>query len=138
ILAGLETSGRRVEQIAADIAALQAEGYTSIAVISKTAAGSTEAYEALAAGGVKELRLITKNTPTFEKGILVIPAYLAKGVEFDAVLIYDASLQSYHRENERKLFYTACTRAMHRLLLYSAGEWTPFIQAVDTSLYELL
>lgn len=138
ILAGLESSGRRVEQIAADIAALQAEGYTSIAVITKTAAGSSEAYEALAAGGVKELRLITKNTPTFEKGILVIPAYLAKGVEFDAVLIYDASLQSYHRENERKLFYTACTRAMHRLLLYSAGEWTPFIQAVDTSLYELL
>ncbi|WP_039789126.1 RNA polymerase recycling motor HelD [Paenibacillus riograndensis] len=137
-LTRLESSGRRVERIAADIAALQSEGYTSIAVITKTAAGSTEAYEALAAGGVKELRLITKNTPTFDKGILVIPAYLAKGVEFDAVLIYDASLQSYHRENERKLFYTACTRAMHRLLLYTAEEWTPFIQAVDTSLYELV
>ncbi len=137
-LTRLESSGRRVERIAADIAALQAEGYTSIAVITKTAAGSTEAYEALAAGGVKELRLITKNTPTFDKGILVIPAYLAKGVEFDAVLIYDASLQSYHRENERKLFYTACTRAMHRLLLYTTGEWTPFVQAVDTSLYELV
>ncbi len=137
-LARLESSGQRVERIAADIAALQAEGYTSIAVITKTAAGSIEAYEALASGGVKELRLITKNTPTFEKGILVIPAYLAKGVEFDAVLIYDASLQSYHRENERKLFYTACTRAMHRLMLYTAGEWTPFVQAVDTSLYELV
>lgn len=137
-LTRLESSGRRVERIAADIAALQAEGYTSIAVITKTAAGSTEACEALAAGGVKELRLITKNTPTFDKGILVIPAYLAKGVEFDAVLIYDASLQSYHRENERKLFYTACTRAMHRLLLYTTGEWTPFVQAVDTSLYELV
>ncbi|KWX83745.1 helicase [Paenibacillus riograndensis] len=137
-LTRLENSGRRVKRIAADIAALQAEGYTSIAVITKTAAGSTEAYEALAAGGVKELRLITKNTPTFDKGILVIPAYLAKGVEFDAVLIYDASLQSYHRENERKLFYTACTRAMHRLLLYTAEEWTPFVQAVDPSLYELV
>lgn len=40
----------------------------------------------------------------FEKGILVIPAYLAKGVEFDAVLIYDASTQTYDRESERKLF----------------------------------
>ncbi|MNC44017.1 Helicase IV [compost metagenome] len=107
-------------------------------MITKTAAESREAYETLRAGGSEELRLITKNTPTFEKGILVIPAYLAKGVEFDAVLIYDASMQSYHRENERKLFYTACTRAMHRLLLYTTGEWSPFVQAVDMSLYELV
>ncbi|MGN7762463.1 RNA polymerase recycling motor HelD [Paenibacillus sp. 22594] len=131
-------SEKRAERIAADLAALQAEGFTSIAVITKTAAESREAYETLTAGGSKELRLITKNTPTFEKGTLVIPAYLAKGVEFDAVLIYDASLQSYHQESERKLFYTACTRAMHRLLLYTTGEWTPFVQGVDRSLYELV
>jgi DNA helicase-2/ATP-dependent DNA helicase PcrA len=68
---------------------------------------------------------------------LIIPAYLAKGVEFDAVLIYDASSRTYHRESERKLFYTACTRAMHRLLLYTTGEWTLFIQAMDMSLYEV-
>lgn len=134
----MECSGKRAERIAADLAALQAEGFTSIAVITKTAAESREAYETLTAGGSKELRLITKNTPTFEKGTLVIPAYLAKGVEFDAVLIYDASPQSYDRESERKLFYTACTRAMHRLLLYTTGEWTPFVQGVDPSLYELV
>ena len=68
---------------------------------------------------------------------MVIPAYLAKGVEFDAVLIYDASSRTYHLESERKLFYTACTRAMHRLLLYATGEWTPFLQTVDASLYEV-
>ncbi|OKP83149.1 RNA polymerase recycling motor HelD [Paenibacillus sp. P32E] len=134
----MECSEKRAERIAADLAVLQAEGCTSIAVITKTAAESREAYETLTAGGSKELRLITKNTPTFEKGTLVIPAYLAKGVEFDAVLIYDASPQSYDRESERKLFYTACTRAMHRLLLYTTGEWTPFVQAVDPSLYELV
>ncbi|OKP93302.1 helicase [Paenibacillus sp. P3E] len=134
----MECSEKRAERIAADLAVLQAEGCTSIAVITKTAAESREAYETLTAGGSKELRLITKNTPTFEKGTLVIPAYLAKGVEFDAVLTYDASPQSYDRESERKLFYTACTRAMHRLLLYTTGEWTPFVQAVDPSLYELV
>lgn len=66
----------------------------------------------------------------------MIPAYLAKGVEFDAVLIYDASPQTYHRESERKLFYTACTRAMHRLQLYTTGEWTPFVGGVEQGLYE--
>lgn len=68
---------------------------------------------------------------------MVIPVYLAKGVEFDAVLIYDASSQVYSRPSERKLLYTACTRAMHRLLLYTTEEWTPFVRVLDTSLYEI-
>lgn len=127
----------RVERIVADLAKLQEEGFSSIAIITKTANESNEVYETLKNYGCHELRLITKRTPTFEKGIQVIPAYLAKGVEFDAVLIYDASSQSYERESERKLFYTACTRAMHRLLLYSNGDWTPFIQDIDKSLYEV-
>ncbi len=128
------------EQLAAhmaeQLAALQAEGFASIAVITKTAAESIEAYERLLAQGGPALRLVTKRTQVFAKGVLVIPAYLAKGVEFDAVLIYDASARTYRRERERKLFYTACTRAMHRLLLYAAGQWTPFLQDVDPSLYD--
>ncbi|MDR0268673.1 RNA polymerase recycling motor HelD [Paenibacillus sp.] len=127
----------RAQRIVEHLTELQAEGFVSIGVITKTADESKEAYERLTSQGCQGLKLVTKNTPTFEKGTLVIPVYLAKGVEFDAVLIYDASSQTYHRESERKLFYTACTRAMHRLLLYTTGEWTPFIQALDTSLYEV-
>lgn len=127
---------QRASRIKEDLTALMAEGLDSIAVITKTAAESREAYEALAAQGCENLRLVTKETLTFEKGTLVIPAYLAKGVEFDAVLIYDASTQMYQRESERKLFYTACTRAMHRLLLYTTSDWSHFIQALDSSLYE--
>lgn len=137
LLCKADSSEKRVERIAADLAALQAEGFESIAVITKTATESCDAYEALTDAGCQALRLITKKTPTFENGVHVIPAYLAKGVEFDAVLIYDASSQTYHRESERKLFYTACTRAMHQLILYTTGDWTPYIQAVDRSLYDL-
>lgn len=127
----------RTTTIIKDLAELMAEGLDSIAVITKTAAESHAAYEELKAQGCETVRLITKETLTFEKGILVIPAYLAKGVEFDAVLIYDASTQTYGRESERKLFYTACTRAMHRLLLYSTSDWSHFIQPLGKSLYEL-
>lgn len=128
---------KRAERIAADLAALQAEGFGSIAVITKTAAESRDAHEALTAQGCQALRLVTKKTPVFEKGAMVIPAYLAKGVEFDAVLIYEASSQAYSRESERKLFYTACTRAMHRLLVYSTGEWTPYIRDVNPLLFKV-
>ena len=102
------------------------EGYTSIAIICKTAHESKLVYERLE-GRWKRLRLIDQETVTFQQGIMVIPAYLAKGVEFDAVMIYNASSNEYHLERERKLFYTACTRAMHELHLFSLGTPSPFI-----------
>ncbi|MNI85599.1 Helicase IV [compost metagenome] len=104
-----------------------------IAVICKTAAESLKAYEELSAD--LPVKLIKKTTLSFEKGIHIIPAYLAKGVEFDAVLIYDGSDLKYTRETERKLFYTACTRAMHLLHVYSVGEPSRFIRETDKSAY---
>lgn len=101
--------------------------YQSIAVICKTAAESKRIHHALQTH-IPKLRLIEKETVTFEKGIVVIPAYLAKGVEFDAVIISNASKESYGHESERKLFYTACTRAMHELHLVFTNELTSFIQ----------
>jgi len=125
----------KAASIVADLAALKAEGFDSIAVITRTAADSREAYEAMAAQGAEDLRVVTKTTLVFEKGTMIIPAYLAKGVEFDAVLIYDASSEGYQGEGERKLFYTACTRAMHRLHLYSTGEPNEYVRALDRELY---
>lgn len=123
-------------QIAADIAVLKAEGFDSIVVITKTAAESQKAYEALRIYGVDKLQLISKETPSFEKGVMVIPVYLAKGVEFDAVLVYNASSEAYGRESERKLLYTACTRAMHRLNLYAMDGWSPFVEALPSNSYD--
>lgn len=127
---------KRDAQILEDIASLRAEGFASIAVITKTAAESREAYESLRIQGGEGLQRITKETLAFEKGVMVIPVYLAKGIEFDAVLIYNASPAAYGRDNERKLLYTACTRAMHRLHLYTTGDWSPFVQALPANLYE--
>ncbi|MNW33423.1 Helicase IV [compost metagenome] len=137
LLTRLGGGEKRDAQILADIAALRAEGFDSIAVITKTAAESREAYDSLRIYGDEALQLITKETSDFEKGMMVIPAYLAKGVEFDAVLIYDASSEAYGRDNERKLLYTACTRAMHRLHLYTTGDWSPFMQALPANVYEI-
>lgn len=110
-----------------DVLKLHAQGYHYVAVICKTAEESAQVYRELE----KRLpvRLVTKETPNFQKGTLVLPAYLAKGVEFDAVIIYDGSAEKYGREHERKLFYTACTRAMHLLHIYSLGQPSPFLPA---------
>lgn len=116
-----------------DIESLRTEGYETIAVICKTATESLGAFEILSPE--LPVKLIKKTTLSFEKGIHIIPAYLAKGVEFDAVLIYDGSNLKYTREAERKLFYTACTRAMHLLHIYSVGEPSRFILEADPSTY---
>lgn len=110
-----------------DVLNLHAAGYHYVAVICKTAAESADVYAKLQ--NKLPVRLVTKETPNFQKGTLVLPAYLAKGVEFDAVIIYDGSEEKYGRENERKLFYTACTRAMHLLHIYSLGKLSRFLPA---------
>jgi DNA helicase-2/ATP-dependent DNA helicase PcrA len=122
------------EKIISDINAFLDAGYTSIAIICKTAKESEGVYEVL--GHQLSLLLITKHTLLFEKGIQVIPAYLAKGVEFDAVILYNGSREQFSRENERKLFYTACTRAMHILHIYALGEWSPFLADLQEETYE--
>ncbi|WP_379133700.1 RNA polymerase recycling motor HelD [Paenibacillus sp. sgz500958] len=108
-----------------DITELHSRGYHYVAVICKTAEESSLVHARLSAS--LQVSLVTKETPNFQKGTLVLPAYLAKGVEFDAVIIYDGSSDKYNHENERKLFYTACTRAMHLLHIYSLGEPSRFI-----------
>lgn len=117
------------------ISSLRDEGHRTIAVICKTALECQEAYHALQDD--IPVRLIEKETISYEKGTLVIPSYLAKGVEFDAVIIYNASEIQYGRENERKLFYTACTRAMHELHLYYVGEMSPFLSGLSPETYIL-
>ncbi|GAB6926061.1 RNA polymerase recycling motor HelD [Paenibacillus sp. JCM 10914] len=117
--------------VIADIRELHSQGYEYVAVICRTEAESRRVQQQLA--DEMPARLITKNTPSFEKGTLVVPAYLAKGVEFDAVIIYNGSEDVYHRESDRKLFYTACTRAMHRLHVYHVGEKSHFIPHLQPS-----
>ncbi|MFS0776602.1 RNA polymerase recycling motor HelD [Neobacillus sp. 3P2-tot-E-2] len=109
------------------------EGHRTIAVICRTAAESKRVYDAM-----KDdipVHLIEKATIAYEKGILVIPSYLAKGIEFDAVILYDSS--QYTNESERKLFYTVCTRAMHRLHMYATKDISPLMNRVPSTLYEV-
>lgn len=107
-------------------------GDETIAVICKTASESEQVYKQLMPD-LHNVKLIDKQTLSYEKGVLVIPSYLAKGIEFDAVFIHNAA--EYQLEYERKLFYTACTRAMHTLILFSTEDGNPFIKEADETSY---
>ena len=61
---------------------------------------------------------ITDSDTQYNGGICTITSYLAKGLEFDSVIISDSNRYS---ENilDTKLLYVACTRAMHTLDIIS-------------------
>ncbi|AOZ94104.1 RNA polymerase recycling motor HelD [Paenibacillus crassostreae] len=124
------------QKIIEDINQLNAAGYEHTAIICKTLEETEQVYADLK--DHLTLKKVTKTTPSFVKGTLVIPSYLAKGVEFDAVIIYNGSNEIYARESERKLFYTVCTRAMHLLHIYSLGEASHFITDIDSEKYSLV
>ncbi|WP_226666591.1 RNA polymerase recycling motor HelD [Metabacillus litoralis] len=107
--------------------------YQSIAIICKTAEESIVVHDLLKE--YIDIYLVDKRSNEFDKGVVVIPAYLAKGIEFDAVIIFNASNKRYTDDSVRNLFYTACTRAMHELYVFYEGDLTPFIREISEELY---
>ncbi|CAM5219914.1 Rep family ATP-dependent DNA helicase OS=Ureibacillus acetophenoni OX=614649 GN=SAMN05877842_113103 PE=4 SV=1 [Ureibacillus acetophenoni] len=112
--------------ITTKVAKLQSQGYKSIAIICKSAEESRSAFEALK--DIEGIKLMKNGSAEYEQGVVVIPSYLAKGIEFEAVIIYNASEAVYGDESLRRIFYTACTRAMHELQLYSVGNPSYFME----------
>ncbi len=117
-----------------EISQLQARGARAIAIIGKTATECRDLMHSLQ--GRVEAVHITEETDACPAGVIVIPSYLAKGLEFDAVVISDASARRYPDERDRRLLYTVCTRALHDLCALHAGTLTPLIEQMDGSLYE--
>lgn len=109
------------------------EGHETIAVICKSMR-ECEKYKELLEDD-EEINLIRSNTKTYQKGVVFVPVYLAKGIEFDAVIVPDASEHNYNTENERYLLYTACTRAMHDLTLVFMDKPSPFIKEIPKEKY---
>ena len=80
-----------------------------------------DAYVTLLKTGV-ETNLIDADSTVFSTGIIVCTIHLAKGLEFDRVIVPDANAETYHMEMDRNLLYIACTRAMHKLTLIALGK----------------
>jgi DNA helicase-2/ATP-dependent DNA helicase PcrA len=116
-----------------DIQSLQTEGSRSIAVICRTARRCIELHKRL--HEKVDVELLTTDNYIFTGGTAVLPSYLAKGLEFDAVLVYEAGAGSYSDEGERRLFYMVCSRALHHLHIYYSDSLSRFVREVAPELY---
>lgn len=113
------------EAVANDIGYFFEQGYESVAIICKTQKEADDVYGRL--NSRVRVSLISPRDGEVHKGASVIPSYIAKGLEFDAVIVYNAAKENYSTGFDRKLLYVACTRALHRLVIYHTGEKSPFL-----------
>ena len=101
------------------------KGYQSIGLICKTQKDAFYWYERLK--DKTDIRLIKSDSAAVLNGTFIIPVYMSKGLEFDAVLICDADHEHYSTKEDKKLLYIACTRALHRLNLFYTGAISPLL-----------
>jgi Superfamily I DNA and RNA helicases len=120
-------------RLAEDIASFKKQGYKLIAVICKTAGESEAMYKSIKS--YVDIDLISNQNEVYQGGVVLIPSYLAKGLEFDAVLVNSVDAAEYSKEEERRLLYTVCTRALHELYLYYYDNLSGFIKKMDGDCY---
>lgn len=116
-----------------DVKRLKEQGYSSIAILCKTAQGSRSVFERI--GRDTGAVLVTGEDDQYSTGVVVIPSYLSKGLEFDAVLVIHTPREGYERAEEMRLLYTVLTRALHVLHIYTTEPRPEFLKHVDSWLY---
>lgn len=92
------------------------KGYKTVAVICKTDKEAEKTYNSLSKYGI-DITNIKSSDVEYSGGVFVLTSALSKGLEFDAVLINDASSNVYDENNmdDMHLLYVAETRALHEL-----------------------
>ena len=104
------------KQLVSDILDLRDKGFQRICIITKSSNEAKAIYEGLK-GFIDEIEVLTPDSQN-EPDFLVSPSYMAKGLEFDAVINYN-SIDNPYEEEDKYLYYVACTRAQHDLVLYN-------------------
>lgn len=104
-----------VDEILKNIQYIYEHGFKSVAIITKNSAETNNLYNKLVKKNIKYS--FTKNMIK-KDCVSIMPSYLAKGLEFDGVIIYN-DINNKYTEEEKKLHYVAITRAQHILFVYN-------------------
>lgn len=109
--------GERVEYYSENINKLLEKikiKYKTIAIITKNMEDSINLYNEL---NSKEISLITSDNLNYDYKITILPSYLSKGLEFDAVILLHESKYNKNNILDMKLLYVSMTRALHKLYI---------------------
>ena len=118
----------RLALIRDQVRAWQAEGYHSIALIEKTAEQAGALFRRI--GAELGARLLSETDAEYRGGVMILPASIAKGMEFDCVGVCDASAESFPDDEFLcRVLYVMMTRPLHRLCVWHKGDPSPILPA---------
>ncbi|PFP29291.1 DNA helicase [Bacillus sp. AFS073361] len=103
-----------------DIQLIKKEELNSIAIIGRTDKECLRIHNMLENSNLP-IQLLEEKEDMKKGSVVILPSYLSKGLEFDAVLIVALDEKYSDEELDIKLLYVAMTRPMHRLYLYASS-----------------
>lgn len=119
--------GEETEKLIEALSELSEQNANTIGIIGRTEEHCERIHRELAERG-QHASILSGGKRDYGGGISVIPIHLAKGLEFDAVLICDANKEHYEKTPwDAKLLYVGCTRALHFLRIYYSGDPSPLL-----------
>lgn len=121
---GFNTMQEEMEEIRKRMARFRNSGYQSLGIICKTLQQAESVHRGLK---LQDVHLLTADSTSFKDGIIITTVHLAKGLEFDEVIVPFTSSENYQTDVDKSMLYIACTRAMHQLTLTYTKEKTRFI-----------
>lgn len=113
-------------RIASLIGEFRESPHKSLGIICKDETQALALYERFREE-YEDLFFLSHLSTAYVNGIIVTSAHMAKGLEFDEVIVPHASRKNYKTEIDRSMLYVAVTRAMHKLSLTCEGDiFSPF------------
>lgn len=120
-------------KLASSLTKVQEDRFWRTAIICKTKEECRKLYDNLPAELQEKVQLIVSEDDFMKRPLILIPAFLAKGLEFDRVFAWNIG-ENFITAQDRLILYTICTRAMHELTLFTqAGEPSLLDQANSAS-----
>lgn len=125
----VKDEGELVRKLGDRLMEIKNKDYESIAIVTKTAKEARTLHSSLKElnqAEIGRINLLENEEQPLLPGLTILPVYLAKGLEFDAVVIANVSSKVY-KKKDSKLLYTACSRALHELHLFYIDEISPLL-----------
>ncbi len=121
----VESEDEMISKIKYRIGEFKKYNLKNIAIIGKTI---EDCENLMAMLNDDSIHMISSKDSTYDGGVSIVPSYLSKGLEFDAVIITDCNDDNYSMtETDVKLLYVCITRAMNTLDIYSVKPVTKLL-----------
>jgi len=125
LLIQCKNKDEELEKMKTLISSFESSQYNSLGIITKTQKQADTLFESL--NNEFQINILNAVSVAFGSGIVITTAHLAKGLEFDQVIVPYCTEKNYQSSPDLQMLYVACTRTMHKLCLTYVGQASQFI-----------